>query len=301
MLQALAEVAEREGYVKPEITEEKELIIEEGRHPVLEKILGPHNFIPNSLRMNENSRLHIITGPNMGGKSTFLRQNALIIILAQMGSFVPASYAKIPIFDRVFTRIGAGDELIRGRSTFMVEMSECANIIKNSTPKSFVLLDEVGRGTSTFDGLSLAWAIAEKLYQKSVFTLLATHYFELTDLAKIYDGIKNYHVEVKEWGNEIVFLYRIKEGRASQSYGIEVARLAGLDEDIIKRAQEILKKLEEKGIKSSTEVKKGKQLSIFSPSPSEKVIEKIRKLNPEAITPLQALQILAELKREIAN
>jgi len=263
ILQALALVAERENYVKPEITEERELIIEEGRHPVLEKVLGPHNFIPNSLHMNEASRLHIITGPNMGGKSTFLRQNALIIILAQMGSFVPATYAKIPVFDRVFTRIGAADELIRGRSTFMVEMSECANILKNSTPQSFVILDEVGRGTSTFDGLALAWAIAEKLYQKGVFTLLATHYFELTDLAKTYEGIKNYHVEVKEWGNEVVFLYRIKEGRASQSYGIEVAKLAGLDEDVIKRAQEILSKLEEKNLKSTTESKRAKQLSIF--------------------------------------
>ncbi len=301
ILQALALVAERENYVKPEITEERELIIEEGRHPVLEKILGPHNFIPNSLHMNETSRLHIITGPNMGGKSTFLRQNALIIILAQMGSFVPASYAKVPVFDRVFTRIGAGDELIRGRSTFMVEMSECANILKNSTPQSFVILDEVGRGTSTFDGLSLAWAIAEKLYQKGVFTLLATHYFELTDLAKTYEGIKNYHVEVKEWGSDVVFLYRIKEGRASQSYGIEVAKLAGLDEDVIKRAQEILSKLEDKNLKSTTEVKRAKQLSIFVSPSYEGIIEKLRKLNPETITPLQALQILVELKREIKS
>jgi len=301
ILQALALVAERENYVKPEITEERELIIEEGRHPVLEKVLGPHNFIPNSLHMNEASRLHIITGPNMGGKSTFLRQNALIIILAQMGSFVPATYAKIPVFDRVFTRIGAADELIRGRSTFMVEMSECANILKNSTPQSFVILDEVGRGTSTFDGLALAWAIAEKLYQKGVFTLLATHYFELTDLAKTYEGIKNYHVEVKEWGNEVVFLYRIKEGRASQSYGIEVAKLAGLDEDVIKRAQEILSKLEEKNLKSTTESKRAKQLSIFVSPSYEGIIEKLRKINIETLTPLQALQILAELKEELKS
>ncbi|MFZ8832306.1 MAG: DNA mismatch repair protein MutS [Thermodesulfobacteriaceae bacterium] len=301
ILQALALVAERENYVKPEITEERELIIEEGRHPVLEKVLGPHNFIPNSLHMNEASRLHIITGPNMGGKSTFLRQNALIIILAQMGSFVPATYAKIPVFDRVFTRIGAADELIRGRSTFMVEMSECANILKNSTSQSFVILDEVGRGTSTFDGLALAWAIAEKLYQKGVFTLLATHYFELTDLAKTYEGIKNYHVEVKEWGNEVVFLYRIKEGRASQSYGIEVAKLAGLDEDVIKRAQEILSKLEEKNLKSTTESKRAKQLSIFVSPAYEGIIEKLRKINIETLTPLQALQILAELKGELKS
>jgi DNA mismatch repair protein MutS len=301
ILQALALVAERENYVKPEITEERELIIEEGRHPVLEKVLGPHNFIPNSLHMNEASRLHIITGPNMGGKSTFLRQNALIIILAQMGSFVPATYAKIPVFDRIFTRIGAADELIRGRSTFMVEMSECANILKNSTPQSFVILDEVGRGTSTFDGLALAWAIAEKLYQRGVFTLLATHYFELTDLAKTYEGIKNYHVEVKEWGNEVVFLYRIKEGRASQSYGIEVAKLAGLDEDVIKRAQEILSKLEEKNLKSTTESKRSKQLSIFVSPSYEGIIEKLRKINIETLTPLQALQILAELKEELKS
>ncbi len=307
VLQALAEVADRYGYTKPEITQERLLIVEEGRHPVLERILGPQNFVSNNLRMDDKARLHIITGPNMGGKSTFLRQNALIIILAQMGSFVPASYAKMPVFDRIFTRIGAGDELIRGRSTFMVEMSECANILKNATSQSFVILDEIGRGTSTYDGLSLAWAIAETLYQKKVFTLLATHYFELTDLIKTYEGIKNYHVEVKEWEKEIIFLYRIKEGPANQSYGIEVAKLAGLDEEVIKRAQKILAHLEEKKVKKIWEIKKREkgveyrtmQLSIFSTPSYEGIIEKLKKIDPNQMTPLSALEFLYQLKKEV--
>ncbi|MFN3407112.1 MAG: DNA mismatch repair protein MutS, partial [Caldimicrobium sp.] len=231
VLIGLAEVSEKYHYQCPEITEDKVLIIEDGRHPVLERVIGEEKFIPNSIELKEGeAELLIITGPNMGGKSTFLRQTALIALLAHMGSFVPAKSAKIGLLDRIFTRIGAGDELIRGKSTFMVEMSDCAHILQKATERSLVLLDEVGRGTSTFDGLSLAWAIAEYLYKRKVFTLLATHYFELTELAKNYRGIKNFHAEVREWEGEVVFLYRILPGAASQSYGIEVARLAQIPE-----------------------------------------------------------------------
>ncbi len=292
---ALSEVAERYQYVRPEITEEKILSIEDGRHPVLERIMGEENFIPNSLELKEGeAELLIITGPNMGGKSTYLRQNALIVIMAQMGSFVPAKWAKIGIFDKIFTRIGAGDELIRGKSTFMVEMSECARILKNATSRSLVLLDEVGRGTSTFDGMSLAWAIAEYLYKNKIFTLLATHYFELTELAKTYRGIKNFHAEVREWQDQVIFLYRILPGAANQSYGIEVAKLAELPSEVINRAKEILEILEKKRPKFYK-----KQLSLFSSDENLAILDKIKKLNPDHLSPKEALEFLYQLKREL--
>ena len=299
---SLAVSAVENDYTMPELIEEQAFIIEEGRHPVLEKIQGKENFVPNSLEMNkEDALVLIVTGPNMGGKSTFLRQNALIVIMAQMGSFVPAKSAKIGIFDRIFSRIGAGDELIKGRSTFMVEMSECAYILKNATSKSLVILDEVGRGTSTFDGMSLAWAIAENLYKKRVFTLLATHYLELTELAKLYSGIKNYHVTVKEWKGEVIFLYKVLPGIANQSYGIEVAKLAGIPQEVVDRAKEILYKLESKNLKETKELtiapKKVLQLSIFELT--NPLIEKIKNLNIEEMTPISALNFLWELKKAV--
>ncbi|MFN3505758.1 MAG: DNA mismatch repair protein MutS, partial [Caldimicrobium sp.] len=297
VLIGLAEVADKYHYQCPEICEEKVLIIEEGRHPVLERILGEEKFIPNSLALKEReSELLIITGPNMGGKSTFLRQIALIAILAHMGSFVPAKSAKIGLLDRIFTRIGAGDELIRGKSTFMVEMCDCAHILHNATERSLVLLDEVGRGTSTFDGLSLAWAIAEHLYKRKVFTLLATHYFELTELAKNYTGIKNYHAEVREWEGEVVFLYKILPGAANQSYGIEVARLAQIPEEVLQRAREILHTLEQKKPKF---VKK--QLSLFSEDAKKYLLDKIDKLDLDKLTPKEALDFLYRLKKELSS
>ncbi len=305
VLLSFAEVAVENDYTCPELVEESLFVVKEGRHPVIEKIQGKENFVPNSLELNkEDSTVIIITGPNMGGKSTYLRQNALILVMAHMGSFVPASYSKIGIFDRVFSRIGAGDELIRGKSTFMVEMSECAYILKNATPKSLVILDEVGRGTSTYDGMSLAWAIAEDLYKKRIFTLLATHYFELTELAKLYSGIKNYHVSVKEWEEEIVFLYKVLPGCASQSYGIEVAKLAGIPQDVVDRAKEILYKLENKNIKTPTEInltskKKIAQLSIFETT--HPVLEKIKNLNIEKMTPIDALNFLWKVKQELIS
>jgi DNA mismatch repair protein MutS len=299
---SLASSAIENDYTMPEMIEEQIFIIEEGRHPVLEKIQGKENFVPNSLEMNkEDATVLIVTGPNMGGKSTFLRQNALIVIMAQMGSFVPAKSAKVGIFDRIFSRVGAGDELIKGRSTFMVEMSECAYILKNATSKSLVILDEVGRGTSTFDGMSLAWAIAENLYKKRVFTLLATHYLELTELAKLYSGIKNYHVTVKEWNGEVIFLYKVLPGIANQSYGIEVAKLAGIPQEVVDRAKEILYKLESKSLKETKELtlapKKVLQLSIFERT--HPIMEKIKNLNIEEMTPISALNFLWELKKEV--
>ncbi len=295
VLLALSEVAERYNYTCPEITEEKVLSIEEGRHPVLERLQGEENFISNSLELKEGeTEALIITGPNMGGKSTFLRQTALIVLLAQMGSFVPAKKARIGLFDKIFTRIGAGDELIRGKSTFMVEMTECAQILNQATERSLVLLDEVGRGTSTFDGMSLAWAIAEYLYKKRVFTLLATHYFELTELAKLYPGIKNFHAEVREWQGQVLFLYRILPGAASQSYGIEVARLAQLPEEILQRAKDILSEIEGKRPKF-----RQKQLPLFSGDAKSALFDKIRNIDPDRLSPKEALEFLYQLKKEI--
>ncbi len=292
---AISEVAERYNYVCPEITEERVLIIEEGRHPVLERIMGEEKFIPNSLELREGeAELLIITGPNMGGKSTYLRQTALIAILAHMGSFVPAKSAKIGLLDRIFTRIGAGDELIRGRSTFLVEMSECAHILSYATYRSLVLLDEVGRGTSTFDGLSIAWAMAEYLYKKKVFTLLATHYFELTELAKNFSGIKNFHAEVKEWRDEVIFLYRILPGAANQSYGIEVAKLAKVPEEVLQRAREILQTLEQRRPKFTK-----RQLSLFSEDAKKYILDKIEKIDPDSLSPKEALEFIYQLKKEL--
>ena len=246
VLQGLAEAAAKRNYCRPSLTEDDEIYIRAGRHPVVET-LG-ERFIPNDLYLNNSTdRLLIVTGPNMGGKSVYLRQAGLITIMAQMGSFVPASEARVAVVDRIFTRVGASDSLAKGRSTFMVEMTETANILNTATPRSLVLMDEVGRGTSTFDGLSLAWAIAEYLHdepQHSPKTLFATHYHEMTDLGKLLPGIKNYQMAVKEADGTIVFLRRVVEGSASKSYGIEVAKLAGLPRSIIERAREILSNLE---------------------------------------------------------
>ena len=244
---SLAEVAARRNYVRPQIHDSDEIEIREGRHPVIET-LG-ERFVPNDLSINNTTdRLLIITGPNMGGKSVFLKQTALIVIMAQMGSFVPAAAARIALVDRIFTRVGASDNLAQGRSTFMVEMTETANILNTATPRSLVLLDEVGRGTATFDGLSLAWAIAEYLHDHphhSAKTIFATHYHELTELSKLRPGVRNYQVAVSESGGRIVFLRRVIPGCASKSYGIEVARLAGLPRQVVERAQEILGNLEQ--------------------------------------------------------
>ena len=248
VISTMALIALENNYIKPQINEEGIFEIKEGRHPVVEKVIGKGEFICNDTHLNRNKdRFLLITGPNMAGKSTYMRQVALINLMAQIGSFVPASSANISISDKIFTRIGASDDLAGGKSTFMVEMWEVSNILKNATSKSLVLLDEVGRGTSTYDGLSIAWSVIEYMCNKETLkcnTLFATHYHELTKLEGVIEGVKNYSVAVTEKLGEVIFLRKIVEGGADQSYGIEVAKLAGLPEDVIERAKEILQKLE---------------------------------------------------------
>ena len=263
-------------------------------------------FVPNDLSMDaKESWIHLITGPNMGGKSTFLRQTALIVIMAQMGSFVPATRVRFPIVDRVFTRIGASDNLARGRSTFMVEMTEAAIILNSATPRSLIVLDEIGRGTATFDGLSIAWAVIEHIQTHiGAKTLFATHYHELTELADLLSGIRNFHVTVKETENRIIFLRKVEAGAADRSYGIEVARLAGIPLTVVDRAREILEKHEETEHELSDNLtvrarrKKQivvNQLALFSPE-EEEVRARLSEVDVDRTSPLDALKILADLK-----
>jgi|HubBroStandDraft_6_1064221.scaffolds.fasta_scaffold00143_27 DNA mismatch repair protein MutS len=285
-----------------------DLEIVEGRHPVIEQqemAGGSERFVPNDLYLNATTHtILLLTGPNMGGKSTYLRQTALIVILAQMGSFVPARSARLSVVDRVFTRIGASDNLARGRSTFMVEMTETAAILHTATARSLILLDEVGRGTSTYDGLAIAWAAIEYLHARvRAKTLFATHYFELTELAEQLSGVKNYHVSVKETGGGIVFLRKVEPGAADRSYGIEVAKLAGLPNEVIMRAREVLAEHESAERALTSHLSPGAtppptQLTIFTPL-SQSVLEKLREVDLNRLTPLEALNLLASLKKEI--
>jgi DNA mismatch repair protein MutS len=284
------------------------LMVAGGRHPVIEKLLEERGerFVPNDLYLDDESQfLLLITGPNMGGKSTYLRQAALISILAQMGSFVPAAQAKLPLLDRVFTRIGASDNLARGRSTFLVEMSEVAAILNTATSASLVLLDEVGRGTATYDGLSIAWAVVEALHGGArPKTLFATHYHELTELEQLLPGVKNVHVSVHEAGNEIVFLRRVEPGSADKSYGIEVARLAGLPQDVIVRAREILRRHEKSEEKLSAELSPGSQTPVPEQTSftaiDESVLAALRSADLNTLTPLEALNLLAALQKQLS-
>ena len=246
VLCALAETARLFRYCRPELNDSLRLVIKDGRHPVLDQNLVDEKFVPNDTELDgENIRMAIVTGPNMAGKSTYIRQVALIVLMAQIGSFVPAESAEVGLVDRIFTRVGASDDLARGQSTFMVEMNETANIINNATDRSLVILDEIGRGTSTFDGLSIAWSVAEFLYDKiKARTLFATHYHELIKLAEDRKGVCNLNVAVREWNEQIIFLRKIIPGGADKSYGIQVARLAGLPKEILDRAKEILAHLE---------------------------------------------------------
>ncbi|HEY7547188.1 MAG TPA: DNA mismatch repair protein MutS, partial [Blastocatellia bacterium] len=306
VLMSFAEVAARRNYVRPALTEEDEIYIRAGRHPVIEQ--SGERFIPNDAYLNNSTdRLLIITGPNMGGKSVFLRQTALIVLMAQTGSFVPADEARVAIVDRIFTRVGASDNLARGRSTFMVEMTETANILNTATPRSLVLLDEVGRGTATFDGLSLAWAIAEYLHenpQHAAKTLFATHYHEMTDLAKLLPGVRNYQMAVRDSGGTIVFLRKVVEGSASKSYGLEVARLAGLPVGVIERAREILTNLEANELDVTGKPKLARHLpsrkkqdqpTLFEVA-NEAVIDELRNLDVTDLAPEQAIEVLRKLK-----
>ncbi len=299
-LLSLAEVAEENRYVRPEVTAETGIEIVEGRHPVLEKVLPSGSFVPNTVKLDpEEARLILITGPNMAGKSTILRQTALIVLLAHLGSFVPAERARVGLCDRIFSRIGASDELSRGRSTFMVEMAECANILHNATERSLVILDEIGRGTSTYDGLAIAWAVAEHLHDRRALTLFATHYHELTELARELPAARNYNVAVKTWEDRIVFLYRLQPGPASESYGVQVAALAGLPQEVVERAREILAGLEAKSALSppprpSTGKDQPRQLPLFDPYLPLK--EKLLAIDPEELTPREALNLVFELR-----
>ena len=270
-------------------------------------------FVPNDISLDQSrNQVLIITGPNMAGKSTILRQTALIVLMAQMGRFVPAQKASVGIVDRIFTRVGAMDDLRRGQSTFMVEMNETANILNNATPRSLVILDEIGRGTSTYDGLSIAWAVAEALVNKDkagVKTLFATHYHELTELAKTHDRVQNYSVSVKEWNETIIFLYKLVKGGTSRSYGIQVAALAGVPTDVVKRAEEILKRIDKGDFdhqsiifsaqkrKSKNKVQKNQpnQLPLFS-APKHPILELLNQIDIDNLTPRQALEQLYRLK-----
>jgi DNA mismatch repair protein MutS len=344
VLSSFAYVAARYNYVKPQVDDSDEVIIKDGRHPVVERFLTKEGFVPNDVRLNGSGRqMYIVTGPNLSGKSTFLRQTALITLMAQIGSFVPAAEAKVGVVDRIFTRVGASDNLVMGQSTFLVEMNETANILNNATRKSLIILDEIGRGTSTFDGLSIAWAVAEYILQNiGAKTLFATHYHELIELEKKYPQAKNYNVAVYDDGQKIAFLRKVVEGGTDQSYGIHVAKLAGLPLEVIERANQILTALERHNLSVETEpsttttesaettvearhaaplqsqpsnaavdAPKPKkrvnrqvfrddslQLSLFSYRP-DPMVEEIKALELEGMTPIQALNKLYELKAKV--
>jgi DNA mismatch repair protein MutS len=309
----LAGLAADRRYVKPGVDDSGSFVIEEGRHPVVEKYMGMNLFVPNDLLMDEgDNRILIITGPNMAGKSTYLRQNALIAIMAQMGSFVPAKHAHIGMVDKIFTRIGASDQLSAGRSTFLVEMEEASNILNNMTSRSLIIMDELGRGTSTYDGLSIAWAVIEFLHEhpeQSGKTLFATHYHELTQLGGK-KGIVNYNIAVKEYQEELIFLRRVIKGPADQSYGIYVAGLAGMRGEIISRAKDILRTLEKEGTiaknvieshidRNGKKTKTDPQLELFSEDRYGNVIRKLTNIDINRITPVEAITFLAEIKKDI--
>ena len=310
-LAGLAQLATEQGYCRPTMTEEGQTQIEEGRHPVLDIVEPLGAFVPNDTVIDqEHGVLHLITGPNMAGKSTYIRQVALISLMAQIGSFVPAKSATLGMVDKIFARVGASDELSKGQSTFMVEMTETARILNTATNKSLVILDEIGRGTSTYDGVSLAWAIVEYLHdQVGCRTLFATHYHELTELEKDFDGVANFNVAVKEWDEKIVFLHKIRPGSADKSYGIHVARLAGVPQWVNRRAEQILERLEASGeleenkaaIKSSQNNSKTEfQLTLFGPV-THPLVDKIKALDANGLTPITALQMLHQWQTELSD
>ena len=308
VLTSFAIIAEDLNYTKPEVNDEGIIDIQGGRHPVIEKMLPEGNFIDNDTYLdNATDRLSIITGPNMAGKSTYMRQVALITLMAQIGSFVPANSAKIGVVDKIFTRVGASDDLSMGQSTFMVEMMEVAEILREATEKSLVILDEIGRGTSTYDGLSIAWAVVEYIANKEkcgAKTLFATHYHELTELEAQIEGVKNYSIAVKEKGEDVIFLRKIVKGGTDESYGVHVARLAGVPKEVTKRANEILRGLERKSVlgkknleKENKKVATG-QLDMYNYKLAE-LAHEIDKINLNELTPIDALNILVKMKDKI--
>ena len=300
MLLAFADVAAGNGYCCPEVNEGDEIAITAGRHPVVEKEVK-EGFVPNDVRIGEDNRLMIITGPNMSGKSTFMRQTALIVLMAQLGSFVPAKEAKIGVVDRIFTRVGAYDDLSMGQSSFMVAMSETANILNNATERSLIILDEIGRGTSTLDGVSIAWSVGEYVNQRlKAKTMFATHFYELTELADTFDSVKCYNVSIKEVADEIFFIRKVVEGRGSKSYGIQVAKLAGLPDEVIESAKSVLKRMESEmereRIEDSEKKVVVKKEYVVQEHP---VIEELKTINVEQISPIEALNLLYEVKKKL--
>ena len=321
-LTSLALVAEQNNYVRPHINEKGVIDIKDGRHPVVEKMIPNDMFITNDTYLNDRKkRISIITGPNMAGKSTYMRQTALIVLMAQIGSFVPASSADIGLVDRIFTRVGASDDLASGQSTFMVEMTEVANILRNATSKSLLILDEIGRGTSTFDGLSIAWAVIEHISNSKLLgakTLFATHYHELTELEGKIDNVNNYCIAVKEKGDDIIFLRKIVKGGADKSYGIQVAKLAGVPSSVIDRAKEIVEELVHADITtrikdiaahgSEPKVKTKKydevdlaQMSLFDTVKDDDVLKELKELDVSNLTPIDALNTLYQLQNKLKN
>ncbi len=307
---SLAHVAVQLGYVRPQVDSEDRIDIRGGRHPVVESVMPREQFVPNDIRLDRDERVIILTGPNMAGKSTILRQAGLITLLAQIGSFVPASSARIGVVDRIFTRVGASDSLSAGQSTFMVEMTEISAILNGATDRSLVLLDEIGRGTSTYDGVSIAWAVTEYIHERvGAKTMFATHYHELTQIADLLPAAAAYNVAVKEVGDDIVFLRRLEPGGVDRSYGVQVARLAGLPAEVVERAREILRDLEGLGDETAQIPGRGgrggrlpaagdrAQLSLFQPT-EHPALERLRAIVPETMTPLEALTLLVELKRQ---
>jgi DNA mismatch repair protein MutS len=303
VVSALAEVAAHRSFVRPDLSVGDTLDIQDGRHPVVEELIPGKRFIPNDIQFEDGERIRVITGPNMSGKSTYLRQVALIVLMAQMGGFVPAQHAHLSIVDRIFTRIGAQDEIHAGQSTFMVEMVEMANILHNASNRSLVILDEVGRGTSTYDGVAIAWAVVEYLHNHPKLrarTLFATHYHELTRLSEFLPGVRNYHVAVSEEGGKVVFLHKITPGGADKSYGIHVAELAGMPRPVINRAQEILAQFEAASDQTSDDPQVAtKQLHLFSEA--DPLLEEIRALDLNSISPLEALNRLYEWQQRFGQ
>ena len=324
-LASLAYVAERNRYVRPKINERGIIDIKEGRHPVIEQMIGEENFVPNDTRLDtDENRIAVITGPNMAGKSTYMRQTALLSLMAQIGSFIPAKSANICISDRIFTRVGASDDLSSGQSTFMVEMTEVANILRNATKKSLVILDEIGRGTSTFDGLAIAWAVIEYIANPRIIgakTLFATHYHELTELEGAIPGVKNYCISVREQGDTIVFLRKIVRGGADKSYGIQVARLAGVPSPVLTRADELVEELVDTDIAQRAReiasyagaslngrkrVKRpdtidANQFSFFDTVKDDDILKELRELKLNDMTPLDAMNTLFRIQSKLNN
>ncbi|MCK4484518.1 MAG: DNA mismatch repair protein MutS, partial [Candidatus Thorarchaeota archaeon] len=304
VLVSLADVAVTRGYTRPVVTDGTLIKIVDGRHPVLEVILGRNEFVPNNLEIGDGgTTLLIVTGPNMAGKSTYMRQAAQIVLMAQMGSFVPAKEAEVGLVDRIFTRVGAFDDLTARQSTFMVEMIETANILNSATDRSLVILDEIGRGTSTFDGMALAWAVAEQIVLMRTRTLFATHFHHLTSMASMYHGVKNVHTLAKESGDTIVFLHKVVPGGTDKSYGVHVASLAGVPDAVVKRAKQLLIRLEKENIVDlgdvSDEPVETLQTSLEALTIDDPIVDQIKHMELERITPLDALNELKEMQDKI--